>query len=96
MVDVGLGLRLLTPRTLSPDRSPDRVGAGMGQAPTRVGAQTRNAKELQMWEGGKVRNQQSGNVRRCGSDPTTLLTRFAEELRRVGQKYEGAKDQAEW
>ena len=29
-----------------------------------------------------------------GWRPTTLLTRFAEELRRVGQKYEGAKDQA--
>ena len=37
--------RKLTPRPLSPDRSPDRVGAGTGQAPTRVGAQTRNAKE---------------------------------------------------
>ena len=33
-------------------------------------------------------------VRVCGSDPTTLLIRFAEELRRVGQKYECAKDQA--
>jgi len=28
------------------------------------------------------------------SDPTTLLAHFAEELRGVGQKYEGAKDQA--
>ncbi len=28
--------------------------------------------------------------------PTTLLTRFAEELRRVGRKYEGAEVIVRW
>jgi hypothetical protein len=55
----------------------------------RVGAQTRNAKD-----GCKIRTD--GNVKRCGSDPTTLLTRSAEELRRVGQKYEGAEVIVRW
>ena len=31
-----------------------------------------------------------------GWRPTTLLTRFAEELRRVGQKYEGAEVIVRW
>jgi len=88
---------LLAQSPLSPDRSAGQAPhAGRG-----ADAERKGITDVGMWECSNVRRWEGKKLakwpcKKVRSDPTTLLTRFAEELRRVGQKYEGAEGQADW